>query len=299
MQINSYVSDRHKKRKQRRKYFIVALGIIAAYLLFFVVQWVLLDSPIFQVDHVVIVGNSSVASSDIVSLVEASALPKHSLLPAVFSFNSMLLWPDQIPASQVAIIPQLASLSVSKDYFSHTVTITAVERVPVGIWCFSSRPGPIPQLDRTSVPTSTGDFASPATTTLAAAPNSSCYWFDDTGTLFEKSFDTQGNLIFVVNDAAQVPRGLNQKVLPPEFLPNFLSIISVLRQSGLAVDTIELNSLVLEEVDVVTENGPTIYFSLRFSADDYLPVIQKLILLPDFDNIQYIDCRTENRLYYK
>ncbi len=279
MQLNSYVSDRHKKRKRRRAYFFTAVALIAAYLLFFIVQWFIFHSPIFRVNSVVVVGNSSVASSDVVALVEATAIPKHETFPALFGFDNMLLWPDRVASSELPLIPQLARVTVSKNYFSHTVTITADERAPFGIWCFSGQPG--------SVPTS------------GVTSNAPCYWFDNTGTIFEKSFDTQGNLIFVVNDTAQAPRGLNQKVLSDEFLPNFLSIMNVLHESGLAVTSIELSDLSLEQVDVLIANGPTIYFSLRFPADEYLPVIQKLMLGPSFDSLQYIDCTTQNRMYYK
>jgi hypothetical protein len=75
--------------------------------------------------------------------------------------------------------------------------------------------------------------------------------------------------------------------------------MNVLRASGLSVQAIELNDLSLEEVDVQTANGPTIDFSLQFPADEYLPVIQKLMLQSNFDKLQYVDCRTENRLFYK
>ncbi|HUC31143.1 MAG TPA: hypothetical protein VMR99_00435, partial [Candidatus Paceibacterota bacterium] len=132
-----------------------------------------------------------------------------------------------------------------------------------------------------------------------ANSNAPCYWFDDTGTIFEKAGATQGDLVFVVYDSAQSPRGLNQTVLSDEFLSNFISVMNVLHESGLSVEAIELNDLSLEEVDVPTANGPTIYFSLQFPADEYLPVIQKLMLQPDFDDLQYIDCRTQNRLFYK
>jgi hypothetical protein len=75
--------------------------------------------------------------------------------------------------------------------------------------------------------------------------------------------------------------------------------MNVLKESSLAVRAIELNNLALEEVDVLTANGPTIYFSLQFPADEYLSVIQKLMLQPNFNSLQYIDCRTQNRLFYK
>jgi hypothetical protein len=192
----------------------------------------------------------------------------------------MLAWPSGVPPDRLQLIPQLDNLEISKDYFAHTVTIHVIERAPVGIWCFSAPPSML-------------------STSTISVPDGSCYWFDKTGTIFEKSLDTQGNLIYVVYDSTQKPRGLNEKVMSQDFLPNFISIIDAMHQTGLGVKAMDLKDLSLEELDVVTANGPTIYFSLRFSASDDLLVIQKLMLQPTFAKLQYIDCRTRNRLYYK
>jgi hypothetical protein len=289
MQIAPYISDQKKKRRRRRAYLFTALGLVVLYGLFFVAQWLILRSPVFRVDHVVVQGASAIASADVITLAEASALPGHNFFRATLTFGNMLLWPDAIPQKELEMIPQLASANISKDFFSHTVTITVTERTPFGIWCFSAPPG------AAAAP----GGASTATSTAATDANAPCYWFDDTGTIFEKAGDTQGDLVLVVYDSAQSPRGLNQKVLSDEFLPNFISIINVLKESGLSVQAIELNDLSLEEVDVLTANGPELYFSLQFPADEYLPVIQKLMAQSNFDDLQYVDCRTENRLFYK
>jgi cell division septal protein FtsQ len=267
MKSSLYVSDNKKKRKKRRKYFLGVVAILAFYFVLYATQWFFFHSPLFRVDNVVVKGNSSVASADVVSLVQSDALKNHETFPAVFGFNNMLAWPSNIASSNIQVIPQLESVSINKDYFAHTLTINVSERIPFGIWCFSS--------------------------------GSDCFWFDNTGTLFERSLDTQGNLIFDVQDYSQSPRGLNEKVLPDQYVQNFISIMNVLRQSGLGVKEIDLNNLSLEEVDVITTNGPKLYFSLRFSADDYLQYIQKLMAQPGFDKIGYIDCRTEDRIYYK
>jgi hypothetical protein len=267
MKSNTYVSDRKRKRKQRRKYLLGALAIVAVYCVLYSFGWFLFRSPLFRVDSVVVQGNSSVASADVVSLLQASALQKHNTFPAMLGFNNMLLWPDQVASSDLATIPELASVSISKDYFTHTITVNVSERVPFGIWCY--------------------------------AADGSCYWFDNTGTIFERSLDTSGDVIFAVQDSAQSPQGLNQKVLPAEFLSNFISIMNVLRATGLGVKEIDLSNLALQEVDVQTTNGPELYFSLQFPADNYLEYIQKLMSEPGFSAIQYIDCRTQNRLYYK
>jgi len=300
MQIAPYVSDRKRKRKRMRAYFFTAVGLLVLYALFFVAQWLIFRSPIFRVDQVVVQGNDSVASADVVALAESSASPRDNFFRSALTFKNMLLWPEAIPQKELQLIPQLASADISKDFFSHTVTITVTERTPFGIWCFSA-PSAVGMASAgaaasTATATTMGTMAAPP---AAANANAPCFWFDNTGTIFEKAGDTQGNLVFVVYDTAQNPRGLNQKVLSDEFLPNFISIMDVLRGSGLGVRAIELDDLSLQEVDVLTTNGPTIYFSLQFPADEYLPVIQKLMLQSSFDQLKYIDCRTQNRLFYK
>ena len=283
MQIAPYISDHKRKRKRHRAYLFTVLGLVALYGLFFGVQWLMLRSPVFRVDHVVVQGASAVSSTDVIALAEASAIPRRDIFLGALTFNNMLLWPASIPQSELQLIPQLASASIFKDFFSHTVTITVTERTPFGIWCFSEPPGAV----------------SASSTLAAPGTDTPCYWFDNTGTIFERAGETQGDLVYTVYDRAQAARGLNQKILPDEFLANFISIMNVLRASGLSVQAIELNDLSLEEVDVLTANGPTIYFSLQFPADEYLPVIQKLMTQPNFNDLQYIDCRTENRLFYK
>ena len=283
MQIAPYISDRKRKRKRRRVYLFTALGLVALYGIFFAAQWLVLRSPVFRVNHVVVQGTSAVSSTDVIALAEASAIHGHDIFRGALTFNNMLLWPASIPQSELQLIPQLASANISKDFFSHTITITVTERAPFGIWCFSAPPGVV----------STSSSAATVDT------NAPCYWFDNTGTIFERAGETQGDLVYTMYDRAQTPRGLNQKVLSDEFLPNFISIMNVLRESDLSVQAIELNDLSLQEVDVQTANGPTIYFSLLFPADEYLPVIQKLMLQSDFGKLQYVDCRTENRLFYK
>ncbi len=300
MQITPYISDRKKKRKRIRAYIYTALGLLVLYGIFFIAQWFLFRSPVFRVDSVVVQGNSAVSSSSIVTLAEASALPAQSFFRGALTFNNMLLWPSTIPQKELALIPQLASIKISKDFFSHTITITATERQPFGIWCFSAPPGAVISGTTSAAGTNTNvSTSSSITNTATTNPNAPCYWFDNTGTIFEKAGESQGDLIFVTYDRTQSPRGLDQKVLPDEFLPNVISIMDVLRESGLSVRAIELNDLSLQEVDVLTANGPTIYFSLQFPADEYLPVIQKLMVQSNFAKLQYVDCRTENRLFYK
>jgi len=184
----------------------------------------------------------------------------------------MLIWPSVLSADDLVFIPQIASMTVAKDYLAHTITVTVTERKPLAIWC---------------------------ATPVESRANETCYWFDDQGVIFGKTFDTQGSLMFAVHDYSQSRLGLNNKILPDQFVSNFISIVDIVRTSGVNVSDIILKDIGLQEIDVTTYDGPNLYFSLRFPADEDLPVLQSLMAKPDFNKLQYVDFRIENRAYYK
>ena len=239
--------------------------------------WIITRSPIFRIDHFDVTGNQAVPSSDIVTLLWASTAVHRTFLAAFLGINNMLIWPRTLPVSDVLLVPQLSSVTLQKNYKDHTLLAVVTERVPLAIWCL------MPAVDANGNPMS----------------DESCFWFDDTGMLFEKAFDTEGSALYAVHDYAQSGLGIGEKMLPDLFVPNMLSVLEVLKASGLIVKEISLNNIGLEELDVSTYNGPDIYFSLRFSATEDLSVLQGLMQKPNFSSLQYVDFRTENRAYYK
>jgi hypothetical protein len=188
-----------------------------------------------------------------------STTGQNSGLKALLGFKNMLIWPRALSSGTISVIPQLAGVTIDKDYFLHTITVTVTERQPFAAWCTNP----------------TG--------------NESCFWFDPQGVIFGKTFDTQGNAITIIHDYAQSNLMLNGKILPDEFIPNLISIVNVLKESGLNIQEIALHDLSLQQIDVTTTDGPSLYFSLRFPADNDLAVIKDLLGKPGFNKLQYID----------
>lgn len=287
----AYISEQRKKRKKIRRYIFATLAVFVLYFLFLGVTWLVERSPVFQLQHITVQGNNAIASADIITLLQSDPSGRHGLFGGVLGWGNLLTWPSTIASSQLNMIPQLAGVTIDKDYFSRTITLNVTERSPFGVWCF---------LPKGQATAATVAAAATASSTFASAGNGgSCYWFDNTGVLFEKATPTEGDLIVVVNDYSQSPRGLNEEVLPNAYSANFISVVNVLHESNIGVKEIDLNNLSLEEVDAVTAAGPTIYFSLRFPADDYLGVLKNLSSQSGFGKFQYIDCRTEDRVFYK
>jgi hypothetical protein len=280
MQIDSYVSERRRNRKKRQGYF---WGIV----IFLVVYFICLGAflffvrlPAFQAEKITVTGNSTVPTADIMNLLHAVMLRKGAALNepndgwnALLGFKNMLIWPAALPTSTLTVIPQLAGVTIKKDYFLHTITVTVTERHAFGVWCI------VPAAD--------------------SQAEEQCFWFDGQGTAFQKTIDTQGNAIFVIHDYAPGTVSLGEKVLPDEFMPNLISILNALTQSGLNIQAIALDDLSLEQLDVTTVNGPVIYFSLRFPASEDLGELKNIIAKPGFNKLQYIDFTVENRAYYK
>lgn len=274
--LEDYLSEKQKKRKERRQRLWWFTAIILLFSVGLFAVWIIVESPVFRIDHFVVTGNRVVASSDVIDLLLASASQHRTLFSSLLGTNNMLTWPKTLATSSVALMPQLSNVAIQKNYINHTLTVSVTEREPFAIWC------EMPPLDANGNPS--GD--------------ESCFWFDDTGMLFEKAFDTEGSELFAVHDYAQTSLGIGEEILPDLFVSNMISIINTVKASGLITKEIALRDLSLEEVDVSTYNGPTLYFSLRSSAAGDLPVLKNLIETPSFDSLQYIDFRTENRIYY-
>lgn len=277
MEISSYISEKKKKRKKRRAIGAIVVAFIGAYVVLAGTGWIVLKSPLFALGSVVVEGNSTTASSDVLAVLQSSALRDHSFIKSILTIKDMLVWPDQLSSSEMALLPDAAAISIGKSYFTHTITADVTERTSVGIWCF------MPQLNAAGDPMT----------------NESCYFFDASGTLFEHGFDTEGGSLFAIHDYSQKDPGMNGTILSGEFIPNLISILNVIQTSGVDVQEIALNDIGLQEIDVTTYNGPAIYFSLRFSADEDLPVLQNIMNMKGFSKLQYIDFRVQNRAYYK
>jgi hypothetical protein len=275
--LEEYLSEKQKKKRERRRrlwWLAAALVVCGACIS---ALWIIEESPIFRIDRFVVTGNKAVAASDIVTLLQASMSRHRTFWFSFLGMDNMLAWPKSLTTSDVALVPQLASATLQKNYGDHTLTVSVAERVPLAIWC------EMPPLDANGNPS--GD--------------ESCFWFDNTGTLFQKAFDTEGSELFAVHDYAQTGLGVGGKILPDLFISNLISILDTIEASSLTIKEIALNDLSLEEIDVSTYNGPMLYFSLRFSASEDLPVLQELMEKPGFSSLQYVDFRTENRAYYK
>ena len=158
--------------------------------------------------------------------------------------------------------PEIAEITIEKDYFERQIRINIKERERFGVWC------------------ETGN----------------CFWFDENGVIFSEAPQAEGNLINKVDDFSGRSLKIGESVLAEKFFSNLIKIFEVLEKTGLGIKSLKLEKLEFQEI--ITKSSPKIYFSLRVDPGFTLTAIESMKNL-GLEKIEYIDLRVENRVYYK
>lgn len=186
------------------------------------------------------------------------------------SGNSLLFWPSG--AIILDDLPLLASIEVSKNYFKRTITISVQERESAGVWCNHWQDG-----------------------------TTKCFWFDEEGIIFDEAPRPNGGLIVVVDDYQEnLEIQLGQTIFDNDAQTNFTKIIN----SWLVKEAIIHNVIIdrdRQELKLQTAYGSSVLLSYRFDPLANLNALKQLQDEKKIDlrNLQYIDLRVENRIYYK
>ncbi|MEK7507828.1 MAG: hypothetical protein AAB602_01965 [Patescibacteria group bacterium] len=306
-EIKNYLSDITVRRRRRRIFAIIGLLCAVIFLLTAGGSWFFISSPFFQIEKIIITGNTFVSQSDAMSLLRATIITG-AWWKSLLGLENILVWPDTLSqAGNPVFYPAVKNVSISKNYFKRTVSVRIEERESIGTWCFQKT-----QISDDVNADERGSAQKIGVGAIGENPRinlrestSVCWLFDDEGIIFKRSPSTEGNLLMIVRDYSQKAAGLNSKIIAGQYMENFLSIIRVIRESSLGLKEMVIKNLALEEVEVLTRVGaagtenPKFYFSLRFPANGALAAIESLYAKPGFKNLEYIDFRVENKVYYK
>lgn len=234
------------------------------------VLWAALYSPLFRVKRFEIVGNRDTKTEDIKNFLDTRLLSA-SLINTVLGFENMLSWRAGSFQNSAPELPRVRAFVVTKSYVDRTVQVAVEERRPFGIWC--------------------------------AMETTSCFWFDEEGVLLESAPRASGNLIPVVHDYSGKYLRSQTKVYDEQTMQNIVSIFKALMGAKLGVREVRLDDRDREEVNVILQQGPALYFSTRFRADEAGAALASLIKTggsgKSFSQFEYVDFRVEHRAYYK
>ncbi len=174
-------------------------------------------------------------------------------------FDNLFSW----PSGKIAVAdPAVSELKINKNWIGREVKVSVEERERFAIWCVFG-----------------GD---------------NCYWMDRQGIIFAEAPLTEGSLVFTVFDSRNNVLLLGSKIEEDRFVGNLISVLENLNKTGFEITKINFDKD-LQEITVQTMEGTRLLFSDRFNSAQNIALIKDLNL----KNVDYIDLRVENKIYYK
>lgn len=179
------------------------------------------------------------------------------------SYQAQLLGLDNIfswPNGKINIAnPLIAGAEIKKDFFRRKIKISVDERKKYGAWCFEL-----------------------------------CLWFDKNGIIFpaksRSTSEPDGNLIFKIKSDSPG----NPSV---DLFKNLKKILEIIG-GDFALENFYFEN---KSMDLKTKiiNGPNLIFNLRFDPEINLIALKEMRRRKDWANLESIDMRIPNRIFYQ
>jgi len=287
MQSDFYLDERQRKKRRRRLKLKIYGGIFLFFILAVGVAYLIVYSPFFQIKQITADGKEVDGKEIIEDLKNFFA--GQSKITSFLGAGNILIW-DNKKLAEFHKNPEIADLTIEKDYLERQIRINIRERERFGMWCLQA------QTNADHTQTNAENEISPRESTLSPRESAFCFWFDKNGVIFAEAPFVEGNLINNVDDFSGRSLKLGELVLAEKFFSNLLKIFEVLEKSDLGIKSLKLEKLEFQEI--ITESSPKIYFSLRIDPKFTLAAIESIKNL-GLERIKYIDLRVENRVYYK
>lgn len=179
--------------------------------------------------------------------------------------ESFILWPNE--SINIKNEPIIARIGIKKDWWHRSIMLTVFERGSSGVWCNN---------------------------------RNECFWFDKEGILIEKAPRPEGGFVIVFENAQSSTYSLGKIFIEPKFFKVLLIIMN-----SWIMDDFIFESFIIDrekqEVRAKTTRGLLFYISLRSNPTHAIAALQKLKEEGkiSFDNLEYIDLRIENKIYYR
>ncbi len=251
--------SRRKIGKIKKK--IIPLLIIV---LFILLIWGVSTSPLFNFKKLNLEGSKEIDAQEIEKVIKQT--------------NIFFVSEKEIKNRLSAAFPKIAEAKIEKNILQRTIKITVTERERVGITCKAERMG------------GAGEELI-----------KNCFYFDKSGTIFENAPQTSGSLMLFVKDFSPTELVLGNEILKSSVIASMSEIKNGLSLPNNGISFFEINILPPKEIKAVTSRGWYIFFDLTGDIIKQIAILKAALKekISNVDNLEYIDLRIENRIYYK
>lgn len=276
------------KNKQRKVLSKKVLFIGGIFLVILMIIGGLFFSPIFKVKEVIISGDDSR------SMAVESFVRLYINHGAFLTGDNILFFDSATLAEKIkAEFPIMEETRIKMDFLKRTMLIELVEKKSIGIWCVDS----------------VGDKTSSAPADMLAyqisneAKFNRCFYLDKKGVILEEAPQVEGSLIFLIKTQgiSAIPAP-GAKVVEEDLLDFMLKIKEDLFSKiniGVKEFSVKFGSF---DAEALTTEGFKIFFDGKKNPDKQIANLKIMLeekIGTERANLEYIDLREGNRIYYK
>lgn len=257
----SYYSRRQRKDLVFLKWTVIIFCFILAFI--FLLKFVF-TSDFFKVKKIEVVNLPHFFEKDNFLFYLQNKLLENKW-KALIGKEHILFWLGRV--SEISSLPFIKEVNKETNIWNKTVKISLTLREPEGVIC---------------------------------EKEGNCYFFDKEGKVFLKAPQTEGPLFLKINDKTGRKIVLGQYVFPKkEWLSNFYSIVSVMKNNGFKIAESGVEDFQKEEWYLKITEGTIFLFNFNFVPERFEYILENLSNKINFKNTVYVDFRVENRIYYK
>ena len=129
-----------------------------------------------------------------------------------------------------------------------------------------------------------------------------CFYFDVEGIIFKEAPQTSGSLITLINDFSQRSFSLGEQILGRDLINSMVLIKEELfSKMDLRVLSFDIAAYPADDLKAITNEDWYMMFSLKRDIKSQLSALKAALdeKIQNRIDLQYIDLRIENRVYYK
>ncbi|MFZ5559480.1 MAG: cell division protein FtsQ/DivIB [Patescibacteria group bacterium] len=185
--------------------------------------------------------------------------------------NIFLATGSKIKNDLLKKFPQISELEVEKNLIKREIKIIIKEREEFGIVCQEN--------------------------------TKNCFYIDKLGFIFKEAPQTSGSLVILIKDYSSRDYKIGEKIFE-ENITNFIGETREFLISEINLQVLEFDNLSFppDDLKVITNESWYILFNLQKQAQDQLSALKAVLeekIKEARKDLEYVDLRIENRVYYK